>query len=416
MKLERIVNIDDLRLAAKRRLPRIAFDFIEGGVEGESGLARNEEAFRRYRLLPRYLVDVLSRDQSTTLFGRRYDSPFGICPTGAAGLWRTGADDMLAQAAKAANIPFLMSCSSTGSIESAVRHAPGNMWFQLYGSRDRAISRQMIERVHDLGVETLVITVDVPVAPRRERNMRNGFTRPLRLRLSTILDGLRRPAWLAGYLRAGGGMPRMENWAPYAKPGATPDEVADVYAAQTPSPDHTWRDLEQYRRLWPGKLVLKGILHPEDAVRAAGMGTDGIIVSNHGGRQLDLAPSPLEVLPAIRQAVGPDLPLMVDSGVRRGTDILVARCLGAQFSFVGRATLYGVAAYGLAGAHKAIDILRREIDINLAQLGCPDLAALGPQTIMRPPDAYHISVGSAWLATDPPVTASIKNRMSQHAN
>jgi L-lactate dehydrogenase (cytochrome)/(S)-mandelate dehydrogenase len=418
MSLDTIVNIDDLRHVARRRLPRIAFDFIEGGVEGESGLARNEDAFRRYRLLPRYLVDVSSRDQTTTLFGRTYDSPFGICPTGAAGLWRTGADDMLAQAAKAANIPFLMSCSSTGSIESAVRHAPGNMWFQLYGSRDRAISRQMIERVRDLGVETLVITVDVPVSPRRERNMRNGFARPLRLRLSTILDGLRRPSWLAGYLRAGGGMPRMENWAPYAKPGATPDDVADVYAAQTPSADHTWHDIEQYRRMWPGKLVLKGILHPEDAVRAVAIGTDGIIVSNHGGRQLDLAPSPLEVLPAIREAVGPDQTLMIDSGVRRGTDILVARCLGAQFAFVGRATLYGVAAYGLPGAHKAIDILRREIDINLAQLGCTSLAALGPHTVMRPPDAYQITGNPtvAWHAANRPAASAAASRMSQHAD
>jgi (S)-mandelate dehydrogenase len=385
MGLDKVINIEDLRRAAKRRLPRIAFDFIEGGVEGESCLARNEEAFRRHRLLPRYLVDVSARSQSTTLLGRRYNSPFGISPTGTAGLWRTGADDMLAQAAHAANIPFLMSCSSTGSIESAVRHAPHNMWYQLYGTRDRAIGRQMIE----------VITVDVPVAPRRERNMRNGFTRPLRLRLSTILDGLRRPAWLAGYLQAGGGTPRMQNWAPYAKPNATPDEVADVFAAQTPASDHGWNDLEQYRRMWPGKLVIKGILHPEDALRATAIGADGIIVSNHGGRQLDLAPSPIEVLPAIREAVGPEQTLMVDSGIRRGSDILVAMCLGAQFAFMGRPTLYGVAAYGLPGAEKAIDILRREIDINLAQLGCGGVEGLGPHVVMRPPDAYRIPGGPA---------------------
>jgi (S)-mandelate dehydrogenase len=395
MTLNRIVNINDMRLAAKRRQPRIAFDFIEGGVEGETCLARNEEAFRRHRLLPRYLLDVSHRSQSATLFGKTYDSPFGISPTGTAGLWRTGADDMLAQAAKAANIPFLLSCSSTGSIESVVRHAPGNTWFQLYGTRDRAIGRQMIERVRDLGVETLVVTVDVPVAPRRERNMRNGFTRPLRLRASTIIDGLRRPAWLIGYLRAGGGAPRMQNWATYAAPDATNDEVADVYAAQTPAPDHGWHDIEHYRRLWPGKLVIKGILHPEDAVRATALGADGIIVSNHGGRQLDLAPSPIEVLPAIREAVGPAQTLMIDSGVRRGSDVIVALCLGAQFVFFGRPTLYGVAAYGAPGAAKVIDIVRREIDINLAQLGCTDIAGLGPHVVMRPPDAYRISENSS---------------------
>ncbi len=388
--LEKIVNIDDLRLAAKARLPRLAFDFIEGGVEGETCLRRNEEAFRQYRLLPRYLVDVSSRDQSTTLFGKRYDSPFGICPTGGAGLWRPQADDMLAQAAKAANIPSAMSCASTSTIETAFRHAPGHMWFQLYASRDRSISHKMIEQVGKLGVETLVVTVDVPVAPRRERNMRNGFTRPMRKSVRTVMDGLRRPAWLRGYLRAGGGTPMMANWLPHAREGATADDVADVFAANTPAGDHTWHDIETYRKIWPGNLVIKGILHPQDAVRATAAGVNGIIVSNHGGRQLDYAPSPIEVLPAIRAAVGPDQVLMIDSGIRRGSDILVALCLGAQFAFIGRAALYGVAAYGLPGAEKAIDILRREIDINLAQLGVCGVQSLGPHVLMRPPNAYTI--------------------------
>jgi L-lactate dehydrogenase (cytochrome)/(S)-mandelate dehydrogenase len=387
-RLENIVNIDDIRLAAKARLPRLAFDFIDGGVEGETCLRRNEEAFRQYRLLPRYLVDVSSCNQSVTLFGRQYDSPFGICPTGGAGLWRPDADDMLAQAAKAANIPSLMSCASTGTIETALQHAPGNMWFQLYASRDRSISHRMIERVRDLGIETLVVTVDVPVAPRRERNIRNGFTRPMRKSMSTIMDGLRRPAWLHGYLRSGGGTPMMANWLPHAREGATADEVADVFAANTPARDHTWHDIETYRKLWPGNLVIKGILHPEDAVRATQAGVNGIIVSNHGGRQLDLAPSPIEVLPAIREAVGPDQVLLIDSGVRRGSDILVALCLGADFALIGRAALFGVAAYGLPGAAKVIDILRREIDINLAQLGVPGVQSLGPHVLMSPPGAY----------------------------
>ena len=396
--LAKIVNIDDLRLAAKARLPRLAFDFIEGGVEGETCLHRNETAYSQYRLLPRYLVDVASRDQSTTLFGKHYDSPFGICPTGGAGLWRPQADDMLAQAAMAANIPSLMSCASTGPIETAHRHAPGDMWFQLYASRNRSISHKMIDQIGKLGLETLVVTVDVPVAPRRERNLRNGFTRPMRKSVRTVMDGLRRPAWLHGYLRSGGGTPMMANWLPHAREGASADDVADVFAANTPAADHTWQDIEAYRKLWPGNLVIKGILHPEDAVRAIAAGVDGIIVSNHGGRQLDLAPSPVEVLPAIREAVGPDPVLMIDSGIRRGTDILVALCLGAQFAFVGRAALYGVAAYGLPGAHKAIDILRREIDINLAQLGVCGVAGLGPHVVMRPPGAYTVPSPSqiAW--------------------
>jgi (S)-mandelate dehydrogenase len=386
MHLDKIVNLEDLRRAAKARLPKIAFDFIEGGVEGETCLRRNEESYARHRLLPRYLVNVSNPDQSTELFGRRYNSPFGFCPTGGAGLWRPQADDMLATAAKAANIPSLMSCASTGSIESAVQHAPGNMWFQLYASRDRSISHRMIDRAGALGLDVLVITVDVPVAPRRERNMRNGFTRPMRKSIRTVLDGLRRPAWLYRYMQAGGGTPLMANWIPYAAEGATPDQVADVFGANTPAPDHTWSDIEHYRRIWPGKLVLKGILHPQDAVLAKEAGVDGIIVSNHGGRQLDLAPSPIEMLPAIREAVGPDLVLMIDSGIRRGSDILVALCLGAQFAFIGRPPLYGVAAFGVDGANKAVDILRREIAINLAQLGCTSLAALGPHIVIRPPN------------------------------
>ena len=384
MTLSKIVTIDDLRAAASRRLPKIAFDFIEGGVEGERCLARNEEAFSRYRLLPRYFVNVSGRSQSRTLFGKTYDSPFGICPTGIAGLWRTGADYMLAEAAAAANIPFALSASSNGSIEGCVARAPKNMWFQLYSLRDKEIGDRLVQRVADLGVETLVITADVPVAPKRERNLRNGFTRPLKLKLSTIIDGLAHPSWLAEYLRAGGGTPMMENWKPYTRPGASPDEVADVIASQTPASWQTWDDLERYRRLWKGNLVVKGILHPGDALRAVSLGVDGIMVSNHGGRQLDLAPSPIEVLPAIRAAVGPNTALIVDSGVRRGSDILVALCLGADFVFFGRPTLYGVAAYGLPGAKKALDILRTELDLNLGQIGSDSLDGLGPHFLFEP--------------------------------
>lgn len=374
MKLNKVINIDDLRTCARRRLPRVAFDFIEGGVEDERAIARNVEAFRKVRLLPRYFVDVSARNQSATLFGRLYNSPFGICPTGSAGLWRPQADEMLAQVAAAANIPFVLSSAATISIEAATKIAPNNMWFQLYGPRDRAAGADLVRRAHDAGIDVMAMTVDVPVAPNRERNMRHGFSRPLRLRPSMVLDGLRHPAWLAGYLRSGGRVPLLANWAPYAPAGASNDDVAALFATQTPAPDQTWRDFERYRKLWPGKLVLKGVLHPDDAVHAARSGADGLIVSNHGGRQFDNAPTPLEMLPAIRAAVGPGVTLMLDSGVRRGSDILVAMALGAQFVFVGRATLYGVAAFGLAGVSKAVDILRREVDRNMAQLGCPTVA------------------------------------------
>jgi (S)-mandelate dehydrogenase len=386
MSIDKAVNIEDLRKAARRRLPRIAFDFIDGGVEDEQGLARNREAFARYRLLPRYLVDVSKIDRKTTLFGKTYDSPFGICPTGLAGLWRPGADDMLANAASKANIPFLLSCAANSSIEAVAKCASGNAWFQLYGTRNRDVGRALVERVRDIGVETLILTVDVPVSPRRERNLRNGFTRPLRFKLSTVIDGLSRPAWLMGYLRAGGGTPMMPNWSPFLPAGASADEVADFFlATQTPASEQTWSDLERYRALWPGKLVLKGILHPDDAMRAVSLGVDGIIVSNHGGRQLDTAPSPIEVLPAIHAAVGDKAVLMLDSGVRRGSDVLIALCLGARFVFMGRPTLYGVAAFGQVGADRAIDIIRTEIDINMKQIGCASIASLGPHCLLQPP-------------------------------
>jgi (S)-mandelate dehydrogenase len=380
MNTDRAINIEDLRRMAKRHLPRMCFDFIEGGLEDERGIARNESAFDRHALVPRYLVDVAKRDLSATLFGRRYALPFGIAPTGIAGLFRRGADLMLAEAAKAADIPFIMSGASTGSIEDVAKVAPEHAWYQLYGARDRTVSEDMIRRTRDAGLSTLVLTVDVPVASKRERNLRNGFVRPYRIRPSIALEALRHPAWIADFLRHGG-MPALDNWVRYAPKGASANEVADYVATQTPS-IQTWQDLETYRRLWPRTLVVKGILHIDDARRAAEMGVDGIIVSNHGGRQLDRAPSPLEVLLPITQAVGSKVAVMFDSGVRRGSDIVIARCLGARFTFVGRATLYGCAAGGVRGAKRAIDILRDELDRVMLQIGCAGIDQLGPDWLM----------------------------------
>ena len=224
-----------------------------------------------------------------------------------------------------------------------------------------------------------MFTIDVPVHSKRERNMRNGFSRPLKLPLATRLESLRHPRWLADYLKHG--MPMLSNWLPYAGAGADAAKVADFVAQQTPAP-MSWRDVENFRRLWPRTFILKGIMHPSDALRAAELGVDGIVVSNHGARQLDRAPAPLEVLPAIDAAVGDKVTLMLDSGVRRGADALVALCLGARFVFLGRPTLYGAAAGGIDGVHRAIDIMRDEIDLAMAQLGCPTLADLGPDFLL----------------------------------
>jgi L-lactate dehydrogenase (cytochrome)/(S)-mandelate dehydrogenase len=342
MRVADAVNIEDLHQLARRRLPKIAFDFIEGGVEDERGLERNRAAFERHNLLPRYLVDVSRRDQSQTIFGRTYASPFGISPTGTAGLFRRDADLMLARAAAEANIPYIMSGGSNASIETAAKVAPDNMWYQLYAARDPKISEDLVRRAADAGCGALVLTVDVPVRPRRERNIRNGFNslrggfwQTLKLKPSIMAEALTHPGWIVEYLRHGG-VPMMENWVPYASPGAGIEEIVTLWNANTPAHAQTWKELETYRRLFPRNLVVKGIMNPADAIRCAEIGCEGVIVSNHGARQLDQAPASLDVLPAVKAAVGDSMAVMLDSGVRRGADILIAMCLGAQFCFFGR--------------------------------------------------------------------------------
>jgi (S)-mandelate dehydrogenase len=379
MSVTEAVNIDDLRKLAKRRLPKIAFDFIEGGVEDEDGLQRNENIYRQHRIVPKYMVDNLEPNQKTTLFGREYDSPFGISPTGAASLFRPGADMMLAEAAKAANIPFIMSGAATDSIENLAKTAPEHGWYQLYTATDKSISEDQIRRAADAGLSTLVVTVDVPTRPRRERNIRNGFTRPLKMTMKTKLEALQHPGWMMDYLKYG--KPVLANWVKYAPDGANADEVAAFVTTQTGA-SLTWDDIKRFRELWPRNFVLKGVMHPDDAFRAAEIGVDGLMVSNHGARQLDRAPAPLEVFPAIKEAVGDRMTLMMDGGFRRGADILVALCLGVEFIFMGRPTLYGAAAGGRAGASHAAHIFSNEIKINMRQMGVQTLDELGPEFLL----------------------------------
>lgn len=376
MNVDAAVNLEDLRLMARRKLPRIAFDFIDGGVDDEDCLRRNRDAFRRFQLVPRYLVDVSKRDQSTELLGRRYASPFGISPTGLAGLFRPEADTILAEAAKAANIPFLLSSASNAAIETVAKVAPENVWFQIYGTREERINTDLVRRARDAGVRTLVVTVDVPVNSNRERNRRNGFSRPFRMTPAVVLEALGHPAWVFRYLRTGG-IPLMSNWAPYGPAGASAAEVADLYGTLTPAPMIKWHTLEQIRAAWTGPLAVKGLLHPDDARQAASIGVDALIISNHGGRQLDVAPTPLEMLPSIRAAVGNHVELLIDSGVRRGSDIVIARCLGARFALFGRPTLFAVAAGGARGVNRALQIVRNEIDMVMAQIGCSAFDSLG---------------------------------------
>ena len=377
------INLHDFRALAQRRLPKIAFDFIDGGADDELGMLRNREAFSSHQLLPRYLVDVTKRDQTVELFGRQYSSPIGISPTGMAGLFRTGADAMLAAAAKKANVPFLLSSASNLKIEEAARIAPDNVWFQMYVTSDPHINHDLVKRAKEANVDVLVITVDVPVNSNRERNRRNGFTRPFRMTPAIMLDALTKPSWVIEYLKAGG-MPMMSNWQPYAKPGASADEVADMYGTLTPAPMTNWETIAAIRAQWTGPLVIKGLLHPDDATQAVSIGAQGIIVSNHGARQLDNVPSPLTMLPAIKAAVGDRATLMLDSGVRRGSDVVVAKCLGAQSCIFGRPTLYAVAALGQDGADQALAIMHKEIDAVLTQIGCGEFNKLDSRYLQTP--------------------------------
>lgn len=360
------LNLDDLRHLARRRLPAILYDYIAGGADDGLCPARNEAAFAALRLVPRYGVDAPVRDSGATLFGRRWSLPFGIAPTGMADLIRPGADLMLARAAARAGIPFILSGVSNATIE-AVATAALDSWVQIYASRDPEVTFDMVRRAAAAGIKTLVLTIDVPAHANRERDIRAGFVRPYRPTARAAAEALLHPGWLASYLRHG--VPPLANWAPYVAPAKGARAIAEAVARLHPCP-WSWPLIEAVRQRFSGTLVVKGILHPGDAIRAADAGVDGIIVSNHGGRQLDRSVTPVESFLAIRAAVGGRVVLMLDSGIRRGSDVVAAFALGAAFTFVGRPTLYAVAAAGEAGAARAINILRREIGLVLAQIGC----------------------------------------------
>jgi len=373
MNMDKMINLDDYRRQAKRRLPRFLFDFIEGGVEDEIGLQRNSNAFDCHTITPRYLVDVATRQQEATIFGTKYSSPFGISPTGMAGMYRSEIDAELAEGAAQSGVPFILSSAANGDVQKIAARREQNVWFQIYGAKNFDIIRDQLSRAHSCGVSTLVLTVDVPVSSKRERNLRNGFSRPLKYSSSMVIDALLHPTWLLQYWRSGG-FPAMENWRPYAGENATADKIADLFVSETPAPGQTWEVAKRCRELWKGKFVLKGILHPDDARMARDIGADGVIVSNHGGRQLDCAPSPIDMVPEIREAVGGAMVVMMDGGVRRGWHVLLAIALGADFVFVGRPTLYAGALSGSSGVVGALRVLRKEVDTTMAQLGCAALS------------------------------------------
>jgi (S)-mandelate dehydrogenase len=375
MRYEDAINIEDLRAIAKRRLPRFVFTYVDGGAEDEITLRGNREDFARLRFRPRTLVDVSKRDLSARLLGAPAALPVVVGPTGLNGLsWRDG-DMELARAASAAGVPFAMSTVSMSLVEDVAREAPGRLWLQAYVFSERRITDAIIGRARDAGFECVMLTTDFPVAGKRERDFRTGLLPHQRLSLATRLELLGHPRWLATVATR---RPRFVNVERELEPGRN---VNSFVGHGMFDPSFCWDDLKRFRDLWPRKLMLKGVLRADDAERAVALGVDGLVISNHGGRQLDGATSAIEALPAIARAVGGRASLFVDGGVRRGSDIAKAIALGAEGVILGRAPVYGLAAAGRAGVARAIAILADELDRTLALTGCPDLAALSADLI-----------------------------------
>ena len=368
--LDDCFNIADLREAAKRRLPKGVFEFVDRATEDHLALAANRSAFEDVKLRHRSLVDVSNRSTKTMLFGKPAALPMVIAPTGAAGLcWYRG-ELALAKAAAAAGIPLTLSTASMTAMETIADQAGGRLWFQLYVWKRRDLSYQIIERAKAAGYEALIVTVDSAVPPNREYNSRNGFALPFSPNPRFLMDIARHPSWTLGvmgrYLTTIG-MPKHENYPAEFQGTITSGAAGRVDAMRIDSLN--WDDIAKFRDMWPGILMLKGVNRIDDSLKAIGYGVDGIIVSNHGGRNMDSAAATLDVLPEIVGAVGDKCTVIVDSGVRRGADIVKAVALGAKAVLTGRATLYGTAVGGQEGAAKAIGIIKTEMDKTMAYTG-----------------------------------------------
>jgi len=377
VKLKDLLSLEDFEDAARRVLPRPIFGYGAGSVETGASLRANREAWDDLAFVPRMLVDTSARTQKAVLFGRTYDAPFGIAPMGGTAMAAFEGDLVLARGAAQANIPMVMSGAALTPLEQ-VRSAGATAWFQAYVPGDDETIGRLVERVERAGYDTLVVTCDVQVASNREHYIRTGFHTPLRPTLRLAWDSAVRPRWLFGMLLRTlltHGMPHFENMGP---------RVPLISRTGKRDPGRrdrlSWKHVEGIRRRWRGKLVLKGILDSADARRARELGIDGIIVSNHGGRQLDGAVAPLRVLPGIAAQAGA-MTVMLDGGVRRGTHVLKALALGASFVFIGRPFFYAAAVGGQPGVAHAIRLLRDEIDRDMALLGVTDLAEVTPERV-----------------------------------
>lgn len=363
-RLQSALTIYDLRRIAKRRTPAAAFDYTDGAAEGELSMTRARQAFEDVEFHPGILTDVSTVDTTTKVLGGTSALPFGIAPTGFTRLMQTEGEIAGSGAAGAAGIPFTLSTLGTTSIEDVRRVNPnGRLWFQLYVMRQREISYGLVERAAKAGYDTLFFTVDTPIAGARLRDKRNGFSIPPQLSLKTVANAIPRPWWWYNFLTT----PKLE-FASLSSTGGTVGELLD--AAMDPSINY--EDLKEIRELWPGKIVIKGVQNVEDSKKLADLGVDGILLSNHGGRQLDRAPVPFHLLPEVVREVGKDTEVMVDTGIMNGADVVASLALGAKFTLIGRAYLYGLMAGGRRGVDRTIEILSEEVrrTMRLLQVSC----------------------------------------------
>lgn len=373
--LHRAACIDDLREISRRRIPRFAFDLVDGGAEDERNLRRNAQAFEEIALTPRYMRDVSAIDTSVTLFGQTFDAPFGMAPIGVLNAFWPGADLVLARLCKDKNIPYTASSAASTSLESLAEAADGNGWFQLYVSSNDDVTEGLVARAEAADYPVLMVTADVPAAGKRDRDIRNQLAVPFRFTPEVVLQCAMNPHWSLSSLRHG--TPNVANYADLLQNATSYAEVQKTLI----TPSFTWDDLKRLRDRWKGKLLVKGILHPDDAVRCADLGCDGIVVSNHGGRQVAFGPPTIQALPQIAEAIGGRLVVLLDSGIRRGADTLRAKALGADFTLAGRAFAYGVGAGGAAGAERAFDLLSLELNRALGQLGLCAYADVCAETL-----------------------------------
>lgn len=371
---QRFPCFEDMQKQAQHNVPQFAWDYLIGGIGAERCINRNAKALQNLLLMPDYLNTAGSPNLTQSFLGMQFNAPFGIAPLGLAGLIWPGSEQALALAAKHHNIPYILSTFSNISLEKAKIAAGQNGWFQFYPPNNPDMEQDMLTRAHKAGYSVLVLTVDIPAGARRERDIRNGLAIPPSLTLRTVLQALQCPAWCAQILRYG--IPNFANLAPYFPAQATLAQAAN-FLDTTMRGHITAERFKAIRARWPGKIIVKGVLSPKNAAQYATLGADALCVSNHGGRQLDAAPTVVSVLPAIRHAVGPHLPLMADGGVRSGLDIARLLALGADFVLAGRPFLFAMAAIGnKQGGLHAINVFKDELRATMAQLGCTTPAAL----------------------------------------